>query len=236
MRAQLFALGMLIGACGDDGGTLDDASMLPATITISGTAKAYTASGTVPIEGVTIGAYRANDESTAVVTVTSGADGSYSLTFETNGIALDGYLKGTLPNYMDTYLYPPTPVSMEFSGATVAMLTSDIFDLLANTFCHANQTATGRAAIAAIVLDAGLNPLAGATVGSSPAATKYCYNKDGFPNRMATATEGDGTAYFLDLPPGRVTVNAMASGATYPTHSVLARPDVLTTTLFQVAP
>jgi hypothetical protein len=205
-------------------------------ITIAGTAKAYTASGSEPIAGVIIGAYRATDEATAVVTAESAADGSYSLTFETGGVPLDGYLKATLASYMDTYLYPPAPVSTDFDGATVAMLTPAIFDLMANTLCGANQPATGNAVIVANVLDAGNSPLAGATVGSAPGATKYCYNEGGFPNRMATATEGDGTAYFLNLPPGRVTVSAMAPGLTYPTHSVLARADVFTTTLFQVAP
>lgn len=233
MRAVLLAV--LLAACGDDGGTMGiDARPVPATITIRGQAKAYTATnGTEPREGVTIAAYRSDDENTVVAQTTSGADGNYEITIETGGVALDGYFKGTLAGSMDTYLYPPWPVTMDFEGATIAMLTPDIFELLANTFCGANQPATGKAAITAVVLDSELHGVAGASVGSAPAATKYCYNDGGYPNRMATATADDGTAYFLNLPPGRVTVNAMVPGATYATHSVLARADVFTTTLFQ---
>lgn len=232
MRAVLLV--SLLAACGDDGGSTGiDAKPVPATVTIRGQAKAYTASnGTEPREGVTVAAYRSDDDTTIVAQTTSGADGNYEITFETGGVALDGYFKGTLGGYMDTYLYPPWPVGMDFEGATIAMLSPDIFDLLANTLCGANQPA-GRAAITAVVLDSELHSVAGATVGSAPAASKYCYNEGGYPNRMATATADDGTAYVLNVPPGRVTVNAMLAGSTYKTHSVLARADVFTTTLFQ---
>lgn len=225
----------LVAACGDDAAmTSIDAKPVPATITIRGQAKAYTASnGTEPREGVTITAYRHEDENTIVAQTTSGADGNYEITIETGGVALDGYFKGTLAGSMDTYLYPPWPVAQDFEGATIAMLTPDIFELLANTLCGANQPMTGRAAITAVVLDADLHSLAGATVGSAPAAAKYCYNEGGYPNRMATATADDGAAYLLNLPPGKVTVSAMLAGSTYKTHSVLARADVFTTTLFQ---
>lgn len=233
MRAALLA--SLLAACGDDGVMMAiDARPVPAMITIRGQAKAYTASnGTEPRAGVTIAAYRHDDENTVVAQTTSGADGNYEITIETGGVALDGYFKGTYAGSMDTYLYPPWPVAMDFEGATIAMLTPDIFELLANTFCGANQPMSGKAAITAVVLDSELNSIPGATVGSAPAATKYCYNQGGYPNRMAQGTDTDGTAYFLNLPPGRVTVNAMVSGATYKTHSVLARADVFTTTLFQ---
>lgn len=233
MRAGVLLV--LVGACGDDGGmTSIDARPVPATITIKGQAKAYTASnGTEPREGVLIAAYRHEDENTIVAQATSGPDGNYEITIETGGVALDGYFKGTLAGSMDTYLYPPWPVAQDFEGATIAMLTPDIFELLANTFCGANQPMTGKAAITAVVLDSALHAVPGATVGSAPAATKYCYNEGGYPNRTATATADDGTAYFLNLPPGKVTVNAMLAGSTYKTHSVLARADVFTTTLFQ---
>jgi len=234
MRTAVLAIG-LCAACGDDGGNTGvDARPVPATITIRGQAKAYTASnGTEPRAGVRIAAYRHDDENTVVAETMSGADGNYEIAIETGGVALDGYFKGTLAGSMDTYLYPPWPVAQDFEGATVAMLTPDIFELLANTLCGANQPMTGKAAITAVVLDSGLSAVPGATVGSAPAATKYCYNEGGYPNRMATSTADDGTAYLLNLPPGKVTVNAMLPGSNYKTHSVLARADVFTTTLFQ---
>ena len=88
-------------------------------------------------------------DTTVVAQTTSDADGNYAITIETNGVALDGYFKGTFPDYMETYLYPPWPVAMDFAGATIALLSPTIFDLLANTLCGANQPA-GKAAITAM--------------------------------------------------------------------------------------
>lgn len=223
----------LLAACGDDGTTATaDAPFVPAMVTMQGVAKAYTATGTQPIEGVVITAHRTGDDDTVVLMTTTGADGSYSLTHDTGGLPIDGYLRATFPGYMTTYLIPPAPVIADFSGGTVAMLTPDIFDLMVNTFCGANQPATGKAAIAVITLDAAQEPVAGATIASAPAAGKYCYNEGGYPSRNASATDVDGAAYFLNVEPGDVRVSAMAPGITYPSHKVLARADVFTTTLF----
>lgn len=229
----ILLLPVLLAACGDDGASVTaDAPYVPPTVTMQGVAKAYTAGGTEPIAGVLITAHATGDDDTVVLMATSAADGTYSITYETGGAPVDGYLRATLAGYMTTYLIPPGPITADFAGGTVAMLTPDIFNLLANTLCGANQPETGKAAIAVVTLDAEDNPVAGATIGSSPAAGRYCYNDNGFPSRSATATDVDGAAYFLNVPPGDVRVSAMASGITYPSHTVLARADVLTTTLF----
>jgi hypothetical protein len=112
------------------------------------------------------------------------------------------------------------------------MLKPDTFMLLTDTFCGANQQATN-AAIVVIVADANEKPLAGAMIGSSPAASKYCYNQGGYPNRNATATDTDGIAYYLDVPAGKVTVNALETGLSFPSHALLARAGVITTTLIR---
>jgi hypothetical protein len=223
-----------IAACsGDDGMTVQpDATPIADVLHCSGKAVAYSANGTTPLEGVRVGAYASADEATEVVFAMTDAEGNYTIDLVTNGVALDGYFKATKTGYMETYLYPDGPVKVDFSGARVAMLAPDTFTLLADTLCGANQQATN-AAIVAIVSDEQEHPIAGATIGSSPGATKYCYNEGGYPNRNATHTDADGIGYYLNVPAGRVTVNALKTGLTLPSHPVLARAGVITTTLIR---
>jgi hypothetical protein len=206
-----------------------DSPPAPTTITISGTVTAKSASGSTPLSGVTIGAYKTTDETTPVTTATSDGSGAFSLTVMTNGTALDGYLKATDATYMDTYLYPTKAISADFANATVLMVTPSTFDLLANTLCGASQT-TANGTIAAIVEDGQGSAVAGAAVSSNPAATKYCYNASGFPSRNATATDTDGVAYMFNVT-GAATVTAMKTGSTFGSHAVKARAGALTTTL-----
>lgn len=226
------ALGLAVAACG--GGSSKstiDGPMVPTTITVTGTASARSASGSMPLMGVTVGAYASSNESTPVTTAMTDAMGNFTLTIPTNGVALDGYVKATLSTYMDTYLYPPAPLAADYSGATVVMLTPSTFDLLANTLCSANQM-TSMGTIAAEVEDGSGAFVAGATVASNPAATKYCYDSGGFPSRTATATDTDGLGYMFNVT-GTATITAMKSGTTFTSHMVKARAGALTTTLIR---
>lgn len=208
-----------------------DGPTVPATITVTGTASSRSATGSSPLQGVTIGAYATSNEATPVTTAMTDAQGNFTLTITTNGVALDGYVKATLATYMDTYLYPPAPLAADFNGATVIMLTPNTFDLLANTLCSANQT-TSMGTIAAEVEDGSGAFVAGATVASSPAATKYCYDSGGLPSRSATATDTDGLGYMFNVT-GAATVTAMKAGTTFTSHSVKAHAGALTTTLIK---
>jgi hypothetical protein len=231
--STLLAVAGILG-CGDDGGAgTADAPNVPAMVAVSGTASARSATGSMPLANVTVGAYRNGDDATAVATTMTDASGNYTLMIPTMGRPLEGYVKGTLATYMDTYLYPPRPVIADFAGASLNMLTPNTFMLLSETLCSAGQEA-GKGTVAVIVADgdAARTPIAGATVSSSPAATKYCYNMGGLPNRMATMTDTDGTAYMFNVT-GEVTVSASKSGTTFLSHKVTARAGALTTTLIQ---
>src|SRR5213593_36433 len=105
-KLQPFALAftVVIAACAtDDPAPPDDTGK----VTVSGTAVEVSASGMTPLAGITVGAYRAADEATAVATATTDADGKYALKIPSNGAAVDGFLKATKDGYMVTYLYPP---------------------------------------------------------------------------------------------------------------------------------
>ena len=83
---------------------------------------------------------------------------------------------------------------------------------------------------AGTAVDAATVAVSGATVASAPAATSYCYDQGGFPNKSATMTDTDGVAVMFNVT-GAVTVSATKTGATFKSHSVNAVAGAFTTTL-----
>ncbi|HEY5923516.1 MAG TPA: hypothetical protein VIV11_17670 [Kofleriaceae bacterium] len=214
---------------------LDAPATMNAMITVSGQATVRDVNGATPTAGVTIAAYRNSDENTPIAMTTSDAQGMYSLTIQTNGEALDGFLKATLSGHKTTYLYPPYPLGMDFNMASVIMVTPMTYDTL-STFSQANHQ-PGKALVALIVTDGVMNPIAGATVSSNPAAmppARYNAVLGGTivgPSVQATSTYTDGIAYLFNLPPGQVMVSAMKAPMTFKTHSVKGWADELVTTV-----
>lgn len=254
MKHAIVIVSLLAAACGSSGGSknpdssngsgdgsqqqqLDAAIDSPPAmqmITISGTVFAVGIGGATPLQGATVGAYRASNESTAVATATSDASGNFSLTVNTGGVALDGFLKSTkggMPAYTDTYLYSTGPISTDFTGVPINMLTTSNYGTL-YTLCGVTQGAS-KGVIALEVLDGPLgtgNPVAGATITTTPAAPKYCYDNGSLPSGGATATAADGRAYALNLAAGADTVSATKTGSTFVSHSAKTFANALTTT------
>lgn len=214
---------------GGGDGPHGDAVVVASSIMITGTATAPGVT-TTNVSGATIGAYQAADDSLVMMTTTD-ASGNFTLTIPTNGVALDGYLKATLTSYVDTYLYPPAPLTANFSGAAVEMVTQSTLGLV-NTIAHGQQ-ADGNGLIAVEVEDASGMTVAGATVASSPASTAYRYDGTGssLPDPNATSTQADGVGYMFNTPAGPVTVSAMKTGTTFASHKLKAWAGALTTTL-----
>jgi len=233
--ACVLLLTSLVACGGDDNNTPTDGagsgsgSNAPAMITVTGKAQENTGTATNPLAGVMIAAYSNTDENTPVATATSDTSGNYTLTITTGGHALDGYIKATIANYLDTYLYPPTALAADFSGASLNIIKQSTYDLVSN-LCQGNQMGTN-GGVAVEVVDSAMMPVGGATVASTPAAMKYCYNaSNGFPSGSATATNTDGLAYMFNLT-GQATVTATATGKTFISHGLKARAGALTTTL-----
>ena len=234
MRTTLILALFWFAACGDDGGGggggSADAPTAPAMITVSGTATKREGISSSPAAGVMVAAYKNSDPNTAVATTMTDAQGMYSIMIPTGGVAVDGYLKATLASFLDTYLYPPKPLAADFANASLNIVNQGTVDTLSGTLCQRAQDA-GMGLVAVLVADAANMPVVGATVSSTPAAAKYCYNgNNGLPMASATMTAADGIAYMINLPPGEVTVNATKSGTTFVSHKVNARAGTLTTT------
>src|SRR4051794_34825650 len=76
-----------------DGDVTSDAPVA-ATVTISGTAQSASGIGQQQaVQGATIAAYASSDDTTALATTTTDAQGQFSLTVDTGGAPLHGYLK-----------------------------------------------------------------------------------------------------------------------------------------------
>lgn len=233
----------LFAACGDDGGSNNgddappidaavDAPPAPAMITITGTVVSR-GLATTPVPNATIAGYRNSDENTPVAMTTSNAQGMYTLVIMTGGVALDGYLKASAPNLLDSYLYPPAAVAAD-TNAPMNMVSESILNILVSRG-GGGSTQPGAAQVALIVVDgpnAQSNPVAGAVVDSTPAAGKIAYSgTDGLPDGTTTMTAMDGLAYLINTPAGSLTVRATKTGSTFKSHGLKARGDVLTTTL-----
>jgi hypothetical protein len=247
-----FALPMFaLGACGDDNtpangdankGPKDapnqtdaaiDAPTAPAMITITGTATERQVNGTVKVNMAKIEAFENSNETTPVATAMTNAQGNFTLTVNTGGFALNGFIKATKTNLKDTYLYPTGFIAADLSGVPIQMVSPQNYDNL-SVLGQGNQT-PGNAVIALQVLDGAAitsTPVAGATVATDPAGSVVRYTAAGLPSPTATVTATDGVAFVFNVPPNiNVSVSAQKSGSTFASHNMKSWPDALNTTL-----
>src|SRR5262245_19126583 len=126
-----------------------------ATVMISGQASERSISGQTLLPGVTITAYRNADENNPIATTSTDAMGNFTFTIETMGESIDGFLKASKTGFLDTYLYPPYPIAMDFNMATVVMITADSRDSL-STIAQGNQQ-PGNALVGLVVTN-GMTP------------------------------------------------------------------------------
>jgi hypothetical protein len=213
------------------------------SITVSGTATEQVISGTPkPAANIVVAAYANSNETTPVATTKADANGHFSLTVNTGGAALDGYLKAssdttnapTSAQYVDTYLYQPVPLTASFDGAAINMLTPGLFAAVAGIggFDPSTQGLVALEVVDSIIAQ---TPIAGAKITSTPAATKYGYTSGGLPSPVDPAndngTAADGRGFFFGLTPGQVVVNATKAGLTFKPTTLKVRANAFTTTL-----
>ncbi len=227
---------MWVLSCGDGGSpgggdAANDVPSAPMMVTVRGQASEIGLGGRTPIAGVTVAAFEEGGTTPRAMTTTA-MDGKYELVVETGGIALSGYLKGSIAGKKDNYVYPEGPIVADIPNATVLMLSQSVFDT-AHTLAQVSQN-PGMGWIGIQVNGSDGKPIAGATISSEPAGIVRYNNTNGFPSSGATATHADGLGYVFQVPPGNVVVSAQAPGMTFKSHAVLARADEVTTT--QVSP
>ena len=189
----------------------------------------------MPREGVQITVYKVSDDSVIGMT-TSAANGTYSITAQTNGSAIDGYLKASKAGLKDTYLYPPGPLSSDFSGATTLMLTQSTQNA-ANSIAGATSPSPPTSGwIGVLVVDgssASATPVTGATITATPTGEIRYNSAQHLPAsaNQAMSTADDGIAYAMNVPAGQVMVGAAKTGMVFKAHAVNARANQITLTL-----
>jgi hypothetical protein len=232
-----FAFASALVACGggDDGG--DDGSDVDAPpaaqmLTITGEAQTVSGTSTVPLEGATIQAFRNGNDSAPIGMATSGADGTYSITLTTDGTAIDGYLKGTSATRLDTYLYPPKPLTADRANATMLIVTQSTLNLL-GTLGGTPQMAS-KGFIGVRIVDAAGNGVAGVTVTINPMGdADIIYAVNNLPNGNAVMTDSSATVFIANTNTGTISVDASGGGVDYYEHNVNARAGVITTTAME---
>ncbi len=233
MTKTFASIALALAACGGGGSSTPtpDAAPVNTMVTVSGIATEIAASGRTPQADVKIEVFKEGD-TTPTATTMSGADGSYTLTFATGGTAIDGYLhatKGT--TYIESFLYPPAPISADLPNITVFLLTSGTLNA-ATALAQAEQL-SGMGFVASEVLDSANATVGGAVVTTTPAGSVRYNASNGLPSKTPTSTFTDGIGYVFNIAPGDVMIGATKAGSTFHTHKIKARPDVVTLTLIQ---
>lgn len=200
----------------------------PTSITIAGRAFDQSLGGQTPLDGASLSAFPTQASTTATANAFTDSSGAFSLVVGTGESPLDGYVKATMTGEMDSYLYPNAPLATSQAGLNVIMVTADTFGLLVSGSGVTQDAANG--VVAVLVLDCESQPVAGATVSTSPAGTVR-YNEGSLPSAKATATAADGIAYVLNVPTGDVTVSAAAGTYVLRSHHIVSRTNVFTTTV-----
>ncbi len=250
MKKTLFAIVLALAACGGGtttnnppgvdapngtqidapNGTPIDAPVVTNTmITISGIASTISTSGKTPTAGILIVAKKVSDDSTIAMN-TSGSDGSFSISAPTNGAAVDAYLVATKTGDLDTYLYPPAPLTMDYANIPIYVMTSST-QSLANQIGGADPQAATNGWIGAVIQDSTMTAVAGATLTANPTGQIHYNSSSGLPQAQATSTAADGTGYVMNVPAGQVTIGATKTGMTFHSHSINARAGKVTLTL-----
>jgi hypothetical protein len=167
-----------------------------------------------------------------VVMTTSDAAGAFTL--EIPRPAPDaGWVHARHVNYRDSYVDGGSPIASDISALQILLMTPGTFTGF-TTLASVTPIA-GDGMILVAVLDAQGHVVAGASVSSSPGGVVR-YNAAGIPSSSATSTDADGLAYIFNLPPGSVTVSAMAPGGILPSQTVTSHPDQLTEMSLQSLP
>ncbi len=191
---------------------------IPAMITISGTGRQVNGFSIGTSSGVLVEAFR-GAATTPEATTTTAADGKYSITFTTNGVGVNGTIRGKKASFLDSYLYPGNLIYADVASAPVLMLKQNDIDLIAQ-LSGASPLAKGTNFVGVAVTDCDGKSLAGATITTTP-AVKIRYNgSNGLPTASGTATAADGVAFLFEVPAGDIAITATVSGLAYPARTV----------------
>ena len=169
-----------------------------ATITITGTVVQVDMNSSTPFPLAIVSLVDSPGAMADAVT-TDGA-GAFSLVIQTGGNPVDGALD--VVGARETLSYFSRPLVADLANATIQVFDNTLFQDTASVCGRPFDPQ--RPTVIAFVIDAQGNPVDGAPLTSSPAAT-WCGQKAG--GGIVTDTSGaDGFAFAFELPPGSVQI------------------------------
>ncbi len=212
-----------------------------AQVMISGTARVVTLQGTTPnigplagatLKGCKVGAANCTGQNQVGATATSDANGLFSIgPITTNGTPVDAYMVMTANGDRTIQLYPPYPVTMDFSN-----IPPTSFDNTLITLINASGVATQspqNGMLGLFVTDCASTPIVGATASVQQGGVDVGTVIDG----STFSSMAAGVFFAFDVPPGNTTVTATYGGMTFRTSPAQVVPSIAgTTTETQVRP
>ena len=166
---------------------------------------------------------------TSLASTLSDSGGNFVLNAATGGVPIDGFARASKDSYLTSWLYLPDPLSMSFTNVPVVMIASSNVGLLELLLGVSVDDSKG--VVALRIADCAGDPIAGATVSTSPAGTDIAYTSGGLPSTMAAATDADGVAIVFNVPPGDVEVQASYGGTALHAHTVVSHAGDVTQTI-----
>jgi len=207
----------------------------PAQITVAGISNEISTSGQVPLGTVAITVNDADDD-TEIGTATSDmTSGVYTVTVDTGGAPVDGYLHATHNSYKETYVYPPAPLAADQASVPVLLVSNTVFPFLPIIADAAQDAANGFLGV--LVSDCMGNPVSGATVTSSAAEAVRYIEGTSIGDATVTTTDDSGIAILFNVTPGAaVSFDASTPDHEFEAGTVEVRADVVTTTVIAPGP
>ena len=198
---------------------------IPQTLTVSGlvfTPGIPGASPDEPVENAILRGFEVG-ESVPFAQTVSDVDGLFALSANTDGTPKNTYLQITNALYLDSHLYPPTPLFEDVSDLEVALFDANQVTQLEGRAAAVADDALGLVIVG--VVDCALLPVKDATITTVPEVADLVYQEPlGFPDRDITATSQDGYVFLFNVPIGDLTIDAVAAGMSFREVTVPVEP------------
>jgi hypothetical protein len=186
----------------------------PATITLTGSVRSPTITGSDPVIGAQVEVVGASG---TIASATTASDGTFTVPVSTGSHPVDGHLKVTASGHLDAYWYPAVPMAGDVSVGELESFTSTILGLLGLSVGISLDNTKGQVFVH--VVDCNGVAISGATVGATPAPGSLFYIAAQRPSASATATDSDGEALLINQTAGSVTLTANSGSTALRSHA-----------------
>lgn len=196
----------------------------PDPLTLSGTAQDINIAmmALEPVAMATVTAHSAANDAVLGTPSVTDMNGDWSISAASGGTPVDGYVEARKGMHRTTRVYPPAPLSANFTNVPILILSNSNFDFIAG-FAGFDQMPT-LGAVGVAVLDCANTPVEGATLSVTQNGAEV--------GEQWEATQlQPGTFLVFNVPVGETTVNASFNNMTFRAHVVDSVAQTTSTTV-----